>query len=294
MVETACNRRSAQPALPMIASPQRGWLTQIMIGLTQKSSVSRRGLYKWWRSIVAHRRSHPADLALAITLAFIAGAINAGGFLAIGQYTSHMTGIVSSMADNLVLGMADLLPLGFLMLLFFVLGAATSAILINWARRNTRSHQYVFPIFLEALLLIAFGVIGHFGLNTGQKTMFLTPFLCFIMGLQNATITKISYARIRTTHLTGMMTDIGIETGKIIYVACNRLCRRPDYISVDYGKLTILLQIVGAFFAGGLIGAAGFGSLGYVSCLPFACILILLSAPHILRASRAEKATVAR
>lgn len=46
-----------------------------------------------------------------IALAFIAGAANAGGFLAVRQYTSHRTGIVSSMADNLVIDLHIIFPL---------------------------------------------------------------------------------------------------------------------------------------------------------------------------------------
>ena len=45
--------------------------------------------------------------------------------------------------------------------------------------------------------------------------------LCYIMGLQNAVITKISNAEIRTTHITGLVTDLGIEIGKMLYL--NRL-----------------------------------------------------------------------
>ena len=48
------------------------------------------------------RRTPQSNLRLGAVLAFVAGATNAGGFLAVGQYTSHMTGIVSAMADNLV------------------------------------------------------------------------------------------------------------------------------------------------------------------------------------------------
>jgi len=59
---------------------------------------------KYARRLTGRRRSADANRHLGLVLAFIAGAINAGGFLAVQQYTSHMTGIVSSMADNLVLG----------------------------------------------------------------------------------------------------------------------------------------------------------------------------------------------
>ena len=59
---------------------------------------------------------------LGSLLAFVAGAANAGGFLAVGQYTSHMTGMLSSVADNVVLGQFALAVAGVGALLAFVLG----------------------------------------------------------------------------------------------------------------------------------------------------------------------------
>jgi uncharacterized membrane protein YoaK (UPF0700 family) len=55
-----------------------------------------------------------------MVLTFVAGAVNAGGFLAVGQYTSHMSGIFSALADNLVLGALGLVMAGFGALLLFV------------------------------------------------------------------------------------------------------------------------------------------------------------------------------
>ena len=59
------------------------------------------------RRLTGRKRTASANRHLGFALAFVAGAINAGGFLAVQQYTSHMTGIVSSMADSLVLGAYD-------------------------------------------------------------------------------------------------------------------------------------------------------------------------------------------
>ena len=55
------------------------------------------------RRLTGKERTRESNRELALVLAFIAGATNAGGFLAVKQYTSHMSGIVSSMADNLAL-----------------------------------------------------------------------------------------------------------------------------------------------------------------------------------------------
>jgi uncharacterized membrane protein YoaK (UPF0700 family) len=67
-----------------------------------------------------------ANVPLGAVLCFVAGAINAGGFLAVGMYTSHMSGVVSAMADNLVLGRWLLVWIGFGSLMAFVGGAVTT------------------------------------------------------------------------------------------------------------------------------------------------------------------------
>ncbi len=82
-------------------------LTVSASGTPQKQSSphgSQAGGMRLLRIVAAYRRTRRNDLMLGAILAFVAGAMNAGGFLAIGTYTSHMTGIISSIADNLALG----------------------------------------------------------------------------------------------------------------------------------------------------------------------------------------------
>ena len=88
------------------------------------------------RRLTGRDRTALANQHLGCVLAFVAGAANAGGFLAVRQYTSHMTGIVSAVADDLVLGELDLALDGLGALLCFALGAACSAVMINFARRR--------------------------------------------------------------------------------------------------------------------------------------------------------------
>ncbi|WP_332687537.1 YoaK family protein [Devosia sp.] len=222
------------------------------------------------------------DTILGVVLAFIAGAINAGGLLAIGQYTSHMTGIVSAVADNLALGLFGVVGAGIIALIAFTAGAGCSAVLINWGRRNARTRQYAYPIALEALLLLAFGVLGTASRDAPQFMALAAPLLCFIMGLQNATITKISGARMRTTHLTGMVTDIGIELGKYLYWHRDKTKAEALRVTADRKKLGILLRVVGMFFLGGVVGALGFGHLGYVFSIPLAGILMVMAVPRLV------------
>jgi len=99
--------------------------------------------------------------------------------------------------------------------------------------------------------------------------------LCFIMGLQNALVTKISRAEIRTTHITGIVTDIGIELGKSIY--WNRSARGQPGVAADRDRLKLLGTLAASFFLGGIAGALGFKHAGYVATVPLAIILIALA-----------------
>ncbi|NEX61922.1 YoaK family protein [Noviherbaspirillum galbum] len=227
--------------------------------------------------LTSRERTASANVHLGIVLAFIAGALNAGGFLAIGQYTSHMTGIVSSAADNLVLGNVGLATAAALSLCSFVAGAATTALLVNHARRRSARNIYSAPLQLEAALLLAFGFAGA-SLQHHEiiSISLIAILLCFTMGLQNALVTKISNAEIRTTHITGLVTDIGIEIGKLIY--WNR--RRDVSLHVvlaNRNRLKVQAALASSFFAGGVGGALGFKHAGFYSTILLALPLVAMS-----------------
>ena len=100
--------------------------------------------------------------------------------------------------------------------------------------------------------------------------------LCFIMGLQNAVITKLSKAEIRTTHITGIVTDIGIELGKLIYWNRDTTETLPNVVA-NRARLKVLSCLAIYFFAGGVIGAFGFKHFGYVVTVPLALVLVALA-----------------
>jgi uncharacterized membrane protein YoaK (UPF0700 family) len=226
------------------------------------------------RGFTSLQRTPQTDLKLGSVLAFVAGAANAGGFLAVGQYTSHMTGIVSSVSDHLVLGQWVLAVAGAGAVLAFLLGAMCTAWLVNWGLRHALRSAYALPLMLEAVLLLVFGLFGAaISLFTAVFLPLTVVLLCFIMGLQNAVITKISGARIRTTHVTGLVTDLGIELGKLFY---RNGASDQSPVRADRERLRVHAQLVGAFFVGGLAGALGFKYLGYISTVPLAAVLLLL------------------
>ena len=174
-----------------------------------------------------------------------------------------MTGIVSAMADNLALGATDLALAGFGALLVRP-GAMCSTLMINFSRRRRLHSQYALPLALEAGLLLLFGILGAQLMSVPGFFVPLTVvLLCFIMGLQNAIITKLSNAEVRTTHITGMVTDIGIELGRLIYFNRNRDGELPP-VRANRERLRINALLVSCFFIGGLSGALGFKHFGFL------------------------------
>lgn len=235
------------------------------------------------RRLSGRRRTTEANQHLGLALIFVAGATNAGGFLAVHRYTSHMTGIVSSMADDLALGDLSLALAGLGAMLSFLAGAACSAILINWARRKQLHSEYALSLLLEAFLLLCFGLLGaNLSLRMGLFIPVTVMLLCFIMGLQNAIITKISKAEIRTTHVTGLVTDIGIELGKLFYWNMERDHPSTPMVLSNRKRLKLLLLLLTMFFVGGVIGAVGFKHVGFSSTIPLAALLSALAAVPVL------------
>ncbi|SAK56626.1 hypothetical protein AWB81_01527 [Caballeronia arationis] len=242
------------------------------------------------RSLTARNRTVLANRRLGLALAFVAGAANAGGFLAVGQYTSHMSGIVSALADNLAIGETMLVVGGLSALAAFLCGAAASAMLINWGRRRQAHSEYAMPLLLEALLLLCFGLLGS---NLEHHRVMFMPatvgLLCFVMGLQNAMITKISKAEIRTTHVTGLVTDIGIELGKLFYWNLGE-AQGGEKVRADRARLRLLSSLLGMFLAGALAGAFGFKYAGFVATIPLATILVALAVVPVLDDLRGRSA----
>jgi uncharacterized membrane protein YoaK (UPF0700 family) len=242
------------------------------------------------RSLTARHRTVLANRRLGLALAFVAGAANAGGFLAVGQYTSHMSGIVSALADNLAIGETLLVVAGLSALAAFLCGAATSAMLINWGRRRQAHSEYAMPLLLEAALLLCFGLLGS---NLEHHRVMFMPatvgLLCFVMGLQNAIITKISKAEIRTTHVTGIVTDIGIELGKLFYWNLGEARDGVEKVRADRGRLRLLASLLGMFLAGALAGAFGFKHAGFVATVPLATILVALAVVPVLDDLRGKR-----
>ena len=234
------------------------------------------------RHLTGSHRTDTTNRLLGYLMAFNAGAINAGGFLVLHLYTSHMTGFMSMMADSLVLGNTTLVLSALGALVSFLSGAAVSAILVNWARLYQLRSTYALPLLLVTMLMLVFGLLG--AVSTQWKTWFAVPatvlLLSFMMGVQNATLTKMSHASIRTTHMTGVVTDLGMELGKMVF--WNRAAREGAHpVHANWSRMRLYAGLLAMFFIGGLLGAWGFQHWGFVCVVPLALVLMAVSLPPL-------------
>ncbi|WP_353235764.1 YoaK family protein [Diaphorobacter ruginosibacter] len=236
------------------------------------------------RHLTNRHRAPSTNIALGLLLAFNAGAVNAGGFLVLHMYTSHMTGFASQLADALVLDNGTLLLNALGAILAFTAGAAVCAVMVNWGRQRRLHSVYALPLMLEALLMFPFGLMGAVTLS--WNTPFAVPLtvllLSFIMGLQNAVGSKTSGGSIRTTHMTGNITDLGMELGKMFFWKRSGHVA-PMQVQHNWRRLRNSAGLVLMFVLGGLVGALGFKYVGFICVVPLAALLLALSVPPFLR-----------
>lgn len=219
--------------------------------------------------------SVPSFRRLGYLMAMLAGAINAGGFFAVARYTSHVTGALSSVAD-MVYQEDWYTALYYLLgVLAFILGATHSGWTILWAKRQRFRSSYGLSMWLEAVYLLLFGLVGFFMAGSVLVQILLFLMLCFIMGMHNTVITVLSHSVIRSTHMTGVATDLGTELAKVLYYSKSHNPRLPN-VCVDRPKMKLLVGLFLSFLIGGIVGAWGYHKMNYHFTLPVATTLFII------------------
>jgi len=207
---------------------------------------------------------------LAISLSWIGGYTNVVALLALGTVVSHVTGTTTQFGHWI--GAGDIKRASFFgyLLLTFVLGAALSAYMTESAKRRGWRSKYMLPISLEAVLLSFLMIqLSYRGpVRSGPIFWEDVGLASLAMGLQNAAITKISGSVVRTTHVTGIFTDLGLEGVQFLFWWSDKLeqfhrervgrllkvsRRHPSAM-----RLLLLLSIAGSFAFGTVAGTIAF------------------------------------
>ena len=188
------------------------------------------------------RRSYGHNLRLASILSFVAGIVNIVGLLSVNVLTTNVTGHFAFFSRTFVSEEFSNAVIYLWFLLSFLTGAFCSNLISETIVRIRENLSYVVPILLEIILLVLVATL-HF-----NKPDVLACILLFAMGLQNALVTRVSQSVVRTTHLTGIFTDLGIELSQLLFYKTaneNFTLKRSIYLK---------LAIIACFFAGGIVG----------------------------------------
>jgi uncharacterized membrane protein YoaK (UPF0700 family)/anti-anti-sigma regulatory factor len=209
---------------------------------------------------------------LAISLSWVGGYTNVVLYTLCGEFVSNMTGNVTSLGKSAAEGSRTGVVLFGLLWASFLFGAMASAVMTETARRLGSASKYVFPLAVEAILLTgvmlavrAFYPLHGAGLMPGLA---IACIAAVAMGLQNATITRISGAVVRTTHLTGVTTDLGLEGIQYLLWFRDRALGRGwpraarmiriSHRHPEFQRVCLLAMIIGSFLFGAAAGMTFF------------------------------------
>ncbi|MFC3354853.1 YoaK family protein [Sphingobacterium zeae] len=193
-------------------------------------------------------RNYIHNLKLASILSCVAGLVNITGVLSLNTLTTNVTGHFAFFSEQLILTNYKMALIYLWYIGFFLLGASVSGFIIELASKKKSHNAYIIPICIESIILISVGLLPVF-IRIKPPVLTLISFaLLFAMGLQNALVTKVSKSVVRTTHLTGLFTDLGIEISQLFFY-------KDVGERVKLKKSIFLkLMIIAGFFIGGILG----------------------------------------
>ena len=215
-----------------------------------------------------NKRTAAHNLRLATLLCLTAGFVNAAGFLGFSTLTTNVTGHAALLAEHIALRDWSDAGVVAVWMLLFLAGAFCSSLIIGRAGHDQR-FSYVIPILLEIIILLACSLKGFDGYFLYADKAFAGSLL-FAMGLQNALVSVISGSVVRTTHLTGTFTDLGIDLARLKIVP---MAKQQPILS----RIKLRLVIILCFMLGALLGAYLFGLLNFITFLvPIAFLIFAL------------------
>lgn len=193
-------------------------------------------------------------------LALIAGATNAIGLLGFAhQSVSHLTGTSTLLGLSFLKGDLQALAHLVLILLSFVVGSAITGVIVRdtWLSLGRR---YGVCLLIESALLFLAMMILNRGSDAGHL---IASSAC---GVQNAMATSFSGAIIRTTHVSGLFTDLGLMLGRYL-----------RGVAPDLRRAQLYLILISGFVLGGTIGGQCFYSYHFYSLMLPASLALLLA-----------------
>lgn len=217
------------------------------------------------------RRTFRHNLRLASILSFVSGIVNITGLLSLGTLTTNITGHFAFFSEEVTKASYSSALIYLFYILSFLIGAFFSNLIVELLVRYRKAEYYAAPIFIEIVILCWSAVYLNSHGSSKEEAAFIACVLLFAMGLQNALVTKVSGSIVRTTHLTGIFTDLGIELSLLLFHKNNERKTLKKNVSL---KLVIILFFLLGGLSGGLLSIKiGSNTLLVASlCLVFASL----------------------
>lgn len=207
------------------------------------------------------------NIGIASLLSFVAGIVNVVGFLSVQKLTTNVTGHFAFMVEEAFSFHFMQSFFYFIYIFSFLFGAFFSNLIIELTQKVTDKNIFIIPVLLEILLLT---IIAFLNFNyIIENPNLIACLLLFAMGLQNSLVTTISNSVVRTTHLTGLFTDLGIEISQLFFY------KTVEQRTQLFSSIKLRLTIITTFFVGGILAGLFFSTFKIKTLLLASCILLI-------------------
>ncbi|QKJ29049.1 DUF1275 domain-containing protein [Mucilaginibacter mali] len=216
-------------------------------------------------------RTLKENLLLASSTAFVSGVTNVAGVIAFLAFTSNITGHVANLAKHVVEQNLREILVFFVWLLLFFAGAFISNFIVRSMEDKSKYRAHSIPIIIEIIVLFGVAIYGyHFYDETRLEREMVIGAILFSMGLQNSLVSNISGGLIKTSHLTGLFTDLGADVAEVTHP-------KTTNTHAAKNRVVIRLTILTFYFIGGVAGGFFFDLYDFriFFCIPLILLTIL-------------------
>ena len=200
------------------------------------------------------KRNLKHNLKIASLLSFVAGMVNVAGFFSVQTLTTNVTGHFAFFVDEIFKLDFFTAFIYFGYIFFFFVGSFTSSLLMELVVRRRENIVHLIPASIEIVILFFIATFGDDLIASFPNLISFT--LLFAMGMQNSFVTRISNSIVRTTHLTGLFTDLGIELSQLFFY------REQNKRAELFSSIKLRIAIISFFFIGGIAGGVFYSRMG--------------------------------
>lgn len=197
---------------------------------------------------IGKNRTYFHNIKLASALSFVAGIVNIVGVLSSKILTTNITGHFAFFSEEVFLRNYSNAFVYLILIICFLAGAFCSSFIVELSSRHKRLRPHLIPLLIEILILGFVGLSDIKILKISISAFMIAGLLLVAMGTQNSLVTRVSQSVVRTTHLTGIFTDLGIELSKLFFKQ-----RESEYRQLKK-NIALKLLVIACFFSGCIIG----------------------------------------